>query len=71
MRASEFELVKFVNRNLKHLHNHPKFVRTVNWKIVKISHDVCKTRGMKGHARRQEIRLELWLFVIRHYRVKL
>lgn len=71
MRASEYELIKFVNRNLKHLQNHPKFIRTVHWKIVRISHDVCKTPGQKGHDKRQEIRYELWEFVRRNFNIKL
>jgi ribose 1,5-bisphosphokinase PhnN len=32
----------------------------VNWIIVSTSHDICNSRGSRGHRTRQQIRRRLW-----------
>lgn len=32
----------------------------VNWIIISISHNICKSRGKRGHRIRQKIRHRLW-----------
>lgn len=51
-------------RNISHVVYHIKDDSTrwykVNWIIVSTSHAICKTRGVRGHMRRQKIRCKLW-----------
>jgi hypothetical protein len=37
-----------------------RYKRKINWRIVCLSHAVCKRHGLKGHNIRQKIRKELW-----------
>jgi hypothetical protein len=46
-------------------YNHDKFDektfnRKLNWAIVNLSHRVCKSHGLAGHNRRQNVRKVLW-----------
>ena len=54
-------LRKYIKYN-HHKFSERKFNRLVNWKIVNLSHRVCKRRGIIGHNIRQDIRKELWEF---------
>jgi hypothetical protein len=38
------------------------FNRKLNWEIVKLSHDVFRGHGLRGHLIRQKIRRQLWRF---------
>lgn len=36
------------------------FKKQVNWEIVKLSHDVFRGHGLRGHLIRRKIRRQLW-----------
>ena len=36
------------------------FNRRLNWEIVKLSHEVFRGHGLRGHLIRQRIRRQLW-----------
>ena len=42
--------------------NQRTFYRKLNWEIVKLSHEVFRGHGLRGHLIRQRIRRQLWSF---------
>lgn len=57
--------------NIGHVVNHNKIharqFNKINWEIVSTSHDICRTKGLRGHLKRQQIRRRLWKMAQRKY----
>jgi predicted metallopeptidase len=69
MKYAKLWLKKFIKYNHKKFDG-KTFNRKLNWAIVNLSHRVFKSRGLRGHNIRQNIRKELWVYSrmeLKHY----
>ena len=41
---------------------HREFNKSLNWEIVKLSHEVFRGHGLRGHLIRRKVRRQLWSF---------